>query len=133
MVVMVILVLLAGLVSVLVLRRVEEAKHAKAVSDVESLSNAVDQFYLHCGRYPTTEEGLSALRTKPQSDDLTGWQGPYVKRAVPDDPWDQKYVYACPGDHNQDSYDLYSLGRDRKEGGTGPDQDITNWDTEKSQ
>lgn len=127
-VVMVILVLLASVVTVVVIKRVEEAKHAKAVADIESLSAALDQFYLHCGRHPTTEEGLDALRTKPQSDDMSSWSGPYIKRAVPVDPWGKPYVYLCPGDKNPESYDLYSLGRDGKEGGEGSDKDITNWD-----
>ncbi|HUV04720.1 MAG TPA: type II secretion system major pseudopilin GspG [Armatimonadota bacterium] len=127
-VVMVILVMLAGVVTMVVVKRVEEAKHAKAVADIESLSNALDQFYLHNGRYPTTGEGLNALRVKPESEDLRNWNGPYVKKAVPPDPWDSAYVYVCPGDQNPDSYDLYTLGRDGREGGSGSDADITNWD-----
>lgn len=126
-VVMVILVLLASVVTLVVVRRVEEAKHAKAVSDVESLSNALDQFYLHIGRYPGDDEGLEALRIKPQSD-ITGWDGPYVKKNIPLDPWGRDYIYACPGSHNADSFDLLSLGRDGREGGTGADADINNWD-----
>src|SRR3989337_1716910 len=85
-VVMVILVMLASVVTVMVVRRVEEAKHAKAVADAESIGNALDQFYLHNGRYPTTEEGLNALRIKPSADDLRNWDGPYIKKAVPQDP-----------------------------------------------
>lgn len=127
-VVMVILVLLASVVTVVVIKRVEEAKHAKAITDVESMGNALDQFYLHCGRHPATEEGLDSLREKPQVDDLTNWSGPYIKKAVPADPWGREYVYICPGDNNPDSYDLYSLGKDGKEGGDGPDADVNNWD-----
>ncbi len=127
-VVMVILVLLASVVTVVVVKRVEEAKHAKAVADLETLGGALDQFYLHCQRYPATEEGLDALRVKPQADDLSNWSGPYIKRAVAADPWAKPYVYRCPGEHNPDSYDMYSLGRDGKEGGEGPDADIVNWD-----
>jgi general secretion pathway protein G len=128
-VVMVILVLLASVVTTVVMKRVEEAKHAKAVADIEALSSALDQFYLHCGRYPTNDEGLNALRIKPQADDLANWSGPYVKLAVAPDPWGRPYIYNCPGEHNPDSYDLSSLGRDGKEGGDGPDADIVNWDT----
>jgi general secretion pathway protein G len=127
-VVMVILVLLASVVTVVVIKRVEEAKHAKAVTDISSLESALDQFYLHCGRHPSTEEGLNALSVKPQADDLANWSGPYIKKAVPLDPWGRAYVYISPGDHNPDSYDLYSFGKDGKEGGTGPDADINNWD-----
>lgn len=128
MVVMVILVLLASVVSMVVMKRVEEAKHAKAVTDIASISGALDQFCLHCGRYPTTEEGLQALKVKPQSADLPNWAGPYIKRAVPPDPWTRPYIYRSPGEHDPESYDLYSLGRDGKEGGEGPDADIVNWD-----
>lgn len=127
-VVMVILVLLAGVVTVIVTKRVEEARHAKAVADIESISNALDQFFVHCSRYPTTEEGMTALRAKPTGDDLVNWQGPYVKKAIPADPWGREYTYECPGQHNPEEYDLYSLGRDGREGGTGSDADITNWD-----
>jgi general secretion pathway protein G len=127
-VVMVILVLLASAVTLIVVKRVEEAKHAKAVTDVESIGNAMDQFYLHCGRYPSSDEGLGALRAKPQSDDLSNWSGPYIKREVPLDPWGKPYNFNSPGDHNPESYDLYSLGRDGKEGGSGVDADVVNWD-----
>lgn len=126
-VVMVILVLLASVVTVVVIKRVEEAKHAKAVTDINTLESGLDQFCLHCGRYPTTEEGLDALRVKPQSDDLKNWSGPYIKHAVSADPWNRSYVYKCPGDHSSD-FDLYSYGRDGKQGGDGPDADIVNWD-----
>ncbi|HEY3415957.1 MAG TPA: type II secretion system major pseudopilin GspG [Armatimonadota bacterium] len=131
-VVMVILVLLASVVSVMVIKRVEDAKHAKAITDVESLRSALDQYYMHNGQYPTTEEGLDALRNKPQGADLPKWDGPYITKAVPKDPWEQPYNYKCPGEHNADSYDLYSLGKDRKEGGTGNDADIVNWESSES-
>ena len=127
-VVMVILVMLAGVVTVVVVRRVEEAKHAKAVTDIESVGAALDQFYLHNGRYPSSEQGLDALRVKPEGEEFANWDGPYIKRAVPTDPWGRDYEYVCPGDHNPDGYDLSSLGKDGKEGGTGSDADIVNWD-----
>jgi len=123
-VVMFILVLLASVVTVLVTKRVEEAKHAKAIADIESMGNAIDQYHLQNGVYPNTLEDLS---TKPAGQDLPNWNGPYIKKAVPDDPWNRPYVYVVPGEHNADSYDLYSLGRDGKQGGTGSDADVTNW------
>ena len=109
-VVMVILVLLASAVTLIVVKRVEEAKHAKAVTDIESIGNAMDQFYLHCGRYPSSDEGLGALRAKPQNDDLANWSGPYIKREVPHDPWGRAYNFISPGDRNP------------------VDADIINWD-----
>ena len=129
-VVMVILVMLAGVVTVVVVKRVEEAKHARAVADIESLGNALEQFYLHCGRYPLADEGLNALRMKPESEDLSNWNGPYIKKAVPQDPWNQEYQYLAPGERNPDSYDLFSLGKDGREGGTESD-DIVNWEKEE--
>jgi general secretion pathway protein G len=133
MVVMIIIVLLAAVVTAVVKNKLDQANHAKAVADVDSLGNALEQFYLNTGRYPTTDEGLAALRVKPQSDDMQNWQGPYVTHDVPNDPWGKPYIYVCPGDHNQDSYDLYSYGRDGKEGGTDiADQDVTNWDQQSS-
>ena len=124
-VVMFILVLLAGVVTLAVTKRVEEAKHAKAVADIEVLGSAIDQYHLQNGEYPTT---LDALRIKPSGEDLPNWNGPYIKKLVPDDPWGQPYVYHVPGEHNTDSYDLYTLGKDGNEGGTGSDADVTNWE-----
>lgn len=124
MVVMFILVMLAGVVTVMVTNRVEEAKHAKAVADIESLENAIDQFHLQNSTFPPN---LDALYNKPTGTDLPNWNGPYVKKPVPDDPWNVPYQYVVPGQHNIQSYDLFSLGRDGKEGGTGVDADVTNW------
>lgn len=124
-VVMFILVLLAGVVTVLVTKRVEEAKHAKAVADVESLGSAIDQYHLQNGNFPPD---LEALRTKPSGDDLPNWNGPYIKKPVPNDPWGKPYIYATPGEHNAESYDLSSLGQDGKTGGSGTDADINNWE-----
>jgi general secretion pathway protein G len=127
-VVMVILVMLAGVVTALVTKRVEEARHAKAVYDIEELRNALDQYFLPNGKYPSSDEGLDALREKPQGDDLPNWNGPYTKKPVPNDPWGRPYIYVSPGEHDSDAYDLYSLGRDGKEGGSGSDADITSWE-----
>ncbi len=124
-VVMLILAMLASVVTVVVIKRTEEAKHAKAMADIESLGSAIDQYRLQNGSYPPT---LEALRTKPSGEDLPRWDGPYIKKPVPNDPWEQAYSYVTPGEHNSDSYDLSSLGRDGKEGGSGVDADITNWE-----
>jgi len=123
-VVMFILVLLAGVVTVVVTKRMEEAKHAKAVADIATLKSAIDMYYLHNKSYPPT---LEALRTKP-SEDLPKWDGPYIEKPVPDDPWGQPYNYNPQGEHNTDSFDLYTLGRDGKEGGEKSDADVNNWE-----
>jgi general secretion pathway protein G len=124
-VVMFILVILAGAVTVLVTQRIEQTKHSKAVVDVESLGNAIDQYHLDNSAFPAA---LDALRTRPSGDELPNWNGPYIKKAVPDDPWGKPYIFVAPGEHNADSYDLYSLGKDGKEGGSGSDADVKNWD-----
>lgn len=124
-VVMFILVMLAGVVTVVVTKRVEEAKHAKAVADIERLANAVDQYHLQNGSYPPTLEGL---REKPAGEDLPNWNGPYITKPVPNDPWGQPYTYLPQGEHNTDAFDLFTLGRDGKEGGSGADADVNNWE-----
>jgi general secretion pathway protein G len=124
-VVMFILVLLAGTVTVVVTKRAEQAKLVRATADIENLGSAIDQYQLQNGVYPNE---LEDLRTKPGGVDLPRWDGPYIKKPVPNDPWDRPYIYIVPGEKNADSYDLYSLGRDGAEGGTGSDADITNWE-----
>ncbi|OPZ84121.1 MAG: Type II secretion system protein G precursor [bacterium ADurb.Bin429] len=124
-VVMFILVLLAGTVTALVMKRTEDAKHARAKADIASFETAIDLYKLDNQAYPPS---LEALRAKPSGDELPNWNGPYVKKAVPADPWGRAYLYQAPGEHNQDSYDLFSLGKDGQEGGAGNDADILNWD-----
>jgi general secretion pathway protein G len=87
---------------------------------------ALDAFEIDLSRYPTTAEGLKALVEKPASD-ASEWQQAYLKRDIPKDPWGNDYVYRYPGQYNENGYDLYSLGPDRKLGG---DDDITNWSEE---
>lgn len=124
MVVMFILVMLAGVVTLVVVKRMEEARHAKAVADIDTLESAIATFYLHNKKYP---ENLDMLYNAPPAQDYPNWDGPYIKKPVPLDPWDRPYVYKVPGDHNKDSYDLYTLGRDGNEGGEKSDADVTNW------
>jgi general secretion pathway protein G len=124
-VVMFILVLLAGVVTTVVTKRTEEARHAKAVTDINVLKPAIDIYYLHNKAYPPT---LEALREPPPGEELPNWDGPYIEKPVPNDPWDRPYIYVVPGEHNPDSFDLYSLGRDGREGGEKSDADVTNWE-----
>ena len=124
-VVMFILVLLASGVTIYATKRVEEAKITRAKMDVEQLGTAIDIYYLHNSGYPAQ---LDDLRTKPSGQDLPNWNGPYVQKPVPNDPWNRPYVYVVPGQHNPDSFDLYTLGKDGQEGGSGSDQDTSNWE-----
>ncbi len=103
--------------------RTEQARRARAGSDVKgSLATALDLFELDTGRYPTTDQGLAALRVQPPG--IETWKGPYLKQE-PMDPWRHPYRYVIPGVHNPSDYDLYSFGPDGSEG-TG--DDIGNWD-----
>ncbi|HXQ28687.1 MAG TPA: type II secretion system major pseudopilin GspG [Gemmatimonadales bacterium] len=127
-VVIIILGLLAALVGPRILGRVSEAKSATARTQIELLGVALDNYHLDTGRYPTTEQGLDALMTKPEREPIpVNWRGPYLKRDVPVDPWGRPYIYKSPGDHNPSGYDLSTLGRDGQPGGDGEDADITSW------
>lgn len=130
MVVMVILVLLAGVASVVVINRIQDSKRAKAIADIAAFEQALDAYKVDVGDYPTTEQGLAALREKPS--DVTNWNGPYLKKPIPTDPWGNPYHYESPGTHNTDGVDIWSYGKDGKEGGEGNDADITNWQEESS-
>ncbi len=122
-VVMVIIGLLAGFVAPRFFGQLAESEVQTARAQIESLGRALDKFRLDVGRYPSTEEGLAALNQRPAGE--TRWNGPYLRRAVPLDPWGQPYVYRAPGQHGE--YDLLSLGRDRQPGGSGDGADIVSW------
>jgi general secretion pathway protein G len=123
-VVMVIIGLLAALVAPRFIRQEEKAKIKAARAQIELLGTALDTFRLDTGRYPTTQEGLDALRRQPGS--VERWDGPYLKKDVPLDPWGKPYVYRSPGEHG--SYDLSSYGADASPGGEGDNRDVTSWE-----
>ena len=128
-VVIIVLGLLAGLVAPRIIGRVSEAKTATARTQIELLGVALDNYRLDNGYYPTTEQGLAALRTRPTSEPQPrNWRGPYLRKEVPDDPWDRPYVYRSPGEVNTGSYDLLTLGQDGQPGGEDEDTDITSWE-----
>lgn len=122
-VVMVIIGLLAGLVAPRYFEQVGKSNVKVARAQIVSLGQALDQYRLDVGAYPSTEEGLEALVTKPQNEPR--WSGPYLQKAVPVDPWDRPYQYRSPGEHGD--YDLYSLGKDGRGGGTGENVTISSW------
>jgi len=126
MLVMVILAVMAAIVLPKFTGRSQQAKITAAKTQIAQLEVALDAFEIDLSRYPTTAEGLKALVEKPASD-ASEWQQAYLKRAIPKDPWGNDYVYRYPGQYNENGYDLYSLGPDRKLGG---DDDITNWSKE---
>jgi len=122
-VVIIIIGVLAALVAPKFFGRVSEAKQKAAKAQIELFGTALDAFRLDTGRYPTTDEGLRALREKPSG--LDTWKGPYLPKEIPADPWGRPYVYKSPGDHGE--YDLISYGLDGAEGGEGENQDVVSW------
>jgi len=128
-VVIAVIAILAALVAPNVFRHVGTAKDAAARSQIEMLGAALDAYRLDNGRYPSTEQGLSALWTMPDVEPRPrNWRGPYLRKAIPNDPWDNPYVYTSPGEVNQDGYDLVSYGADGQAGGEGENADVANWD-----
>jgi len=125
MVVMVIIGLLVALVGPNFIRQGEKAKLKAARAQIEMLGTALDTFRLDVGRYPTSQEGLAALRQRPFGIDR--WDGPYLKKDIPKDPWDRPYLYRAPGEGSR-PYDLLSYGADGAPGGDGDNRDITSWD-----
>jgi len=124
-VVIIILGLLAGLVGPRLFGRVGQSKQAAARAQIELLGAGLDQHRLDVGSYPTTAQGLEALVRNPG---VANWDGPYLKKTIPKDPWGNQYYYkCCPGDHGD--YDLTSYGADNAPGGEGENADITSWET----
>jgi general secretion pathway protein G len=121
-VVMIILSLLAAFVGTDFFKHIGTSKQKAAKTQIELFSTALDSFRLSVGRYPTTAEGLDALRKNPGMD---LWDGPYLRKDVPMDPWGRPYIYSCPGEHGD--YDLVSLGADGQEGGEGENADVVSW------
>jgi general secretion pathway protein G len=122
-VVIVIIGLLAGLVAPKYFDQVGKSNTKIAKAQIDALEKALDQYRLDVGRYPATEHGLAALTTRPPNVDR--WQGPYLKKPAPADPWGRAYQYKSPGDHGD--YDLASLGADGQPGGSGENADVTSW------
>ena len=126
-VVIIVLALLAGLVAPQIFGRVGEARGTTARTQIELLSTALDNYRLDNGTYPTTEQGLAALREKPSGGPVPQqWKGPYLRRAVPNDPWGRPYIYKFPSERSAGQFELSSLGKDGQPGGTGEDADISN-------
>jgi len=129
MVVVVILGILAGIVVPKLLDRPDEAKRTKAAVQIKNFEESISLYKLDNGYYPTTEQGLTALVSKPEVGKIPKKYraGGYIKK-VPMDPWGNNYVFLSPGIHNE--YDLISFGADGESGGEGKDADINSWDLE---
>ena len=127
-VVIAVIAVLAGVVAPAVFRNVSDAKASAARSQLEIFALALNAYRLDNDQFPTTEQGLAALRTLPTAGEPPRrWRGPYLSRVVPNDPWERPYVYVAPGRENPASYDLYTLGRDGRVGGEDEDADLTSW------
>lgn len=122
-VVLVIIGLLAGYVGPRFFAQIGKSEVKTATAQLDALTKALDQFRLDTGHYPSQEQGLDALWVKPAEEGR--WWGPYLRKAPPKDPWGRDYQYRAPGEHGE--FDLFSLGKDGREGGDGENQDITSW------
>ena len=125
--VLMIIGMLAALVGPTLYQRIKPAKQSAARAQLANFSTALDAFYVDCERYPTTQEGLGALRDRPEGAEK--WNGPYLKKEVPMDPWGHPYVYRAPG--RSGGYEIVSFGADGREGGDGDAADINSWDSGK--
>ena len=122
-VVMVIIGLLAGYVGPKYFEQIGKSETKTARAQIDSLGKALDQYRIDVGQYPTTEQGLAALNKNSSKDPK--WSGPYLKKNVPNDPWNKAYLYKSPGEHSD--FDLYTLGKDGQIGGVKESEDVVNW------
>lgn len=124
---LIVVVMIIGLLSALVVPKffgkVEQSKLKAAQAQIELLGAALDQYRLDMGQYPTTSEGLDALRIKNATAE--SWHGPYLKKEIPKDPWGHPFIYKSPGEHEE--YDIVSYGADGASGGEDEDRDIVSW------
>ncbi len=123
-VVIVIIGMLVGYVGPRYFKQVGKSQITVVRDQMHAFSQALDQYRLDTGHYPSTEEGLNALMVKPANQ--ARWDGPYLKKVVPVDPWGNPYFYKQPGEHGE--YDLLSYGKDGVAGGAGEAADLGNWE-----
>jgi general secretion pathway protein G len=123
-VVVTIIALFAGLVSVNMFKKADEAKRTAARAQISNFVNALGLYKLDTGTYPSTDQGMQALRVRPET--APQWAGPYMPLDIPPDPWGRPYLYKFPGEHGDDP-DIVSLGADGQPGGEGANADIVSW------
>jgi general secretion pathway protein G len=121
-VVVAIIGLLVGFVAPRYFGQIGKSEVTAAKAQIDALGKALDQYRLDTGHYPSTEQGLAALQQRPQSEPK--WNGPYLRKSVPLDPWGRPYQYRAPGEKGD--FDLYSYGKDGAQGGSGEDADLSN-------
>ncbi len=123
-VVLAILALLAGVVGPKVMKQLGGAKSKTAKIQLEELASALDMYRLDVGRYPSTDEGLQGLVEK--QGNAASWNGPYLRKGMPKDPWNYEYHYRSPGEHGE--YDIFSYGADNSAGGESENKDVNSWE-----
>jgi general secretion pathway protein G len=119
-----IIALFAALVAPSMFQQGDKARVVAARVQINNFEQALTQYKLSTGMFPTTEQGLEALRTKPAN--LNQWEGPYLKKEIPKDPWGHDYLYKYPGDHGEEP-DIISYGLDGQPGGDGLNADVVSW------
>lgn len=124
MVVVVILGILAAIVAPNVISRIDDASINRAKQDIRGIESALKLYYMDNSRYPTTDQGLEALVTRPNDPSLRNWRGPYLDK-LPRDPWNNTYRYLYPGRNSE--FDVFTYGADGQEGGEGINAEIGNW------
>jgi general secretion pathway protein G len=123
-VVLTIIALFAALVAPRMLKKGDTARITAARAQINSFMTALGTYKLDTGVFPTQEQGLAALRVRPQN--LPQWQGPYLPQEIPNDPWGRPYIYKFPGEHG-DEPDIISLGADGQPGGEDINADVVSW------
>jgi general secretion pathway protein G len=123
-VVLLIIGLLAGYVGPKYFSQIGKSNTTAAKAQIDAFDKAIEQFRVDTGHFPTSTQGLASLYAQPAGE--PNWQGPYIKKEIPNDPWGRPYVYKIPGDNGRD-FDIMSLGRDGAAGGSGEDQDVVSW------
>jgi general secretion pathway protein G len=123
-VVVTIISLIAGVVGISVLKYLDKAKVDTAKHQIAEFETACDAYKIDVGTYPSTEQGLQALRVKPS--DVTNWDHAYLSKDIPLDPWHHPYIYKFPGEHGEEP-DIVSYGQDGQPGGEGLNADIVSW------
>lgn len=106
-------------------KKADEAKVTVTRSQIDSFMTALGTYKLDTGMFPSTEQGLAALRLKPA--DVNQWNGPYMPKDIPKDPWGREYIYRFPGEHQPDEPEITSLAADGQPGGDGINADIFSW------
>ena len=125
MVVVIVIGVLAATIIPQFMTTTTDAKVSAAKADISQLENAIERFNLHMDRFPTSDEGLKVLVEAPPGDDKK-WRGPYIK-LLRADPWGNPYQYRVPGTHHPTTFDVWSQGADKQDGGEGPNTDVGNW------